>query len=165
MTTQPIRGRAAAAVVAGALVSSGCGSGDDTAKSATPAPTQATAETATPAAVSAMPAALRGSWQRRMRAGDWRNAGSGYPLGTWRLDVARSGGVGVYLPKTDTVDFSPDVAVNGHRLTIESIPICPGKTVQSSWRASRNALTLKVADDGGCAAGAALFGGTWRRRH
>jgi hypothetical protein len=163
MTTQPIRGWAAAAVLAGALLGSGCGSDEETAKSATPT-RAAPEETPTPAA-SPLPAAVRGSWERRMRARDWRKAGEGYQLGVWRLDLKADGAqAGVYLPRTDKVDFNPDVAVKGQELTIDSVPICPGQVGRYSWRASGSTLTLTVVDDGGCVAAAALFGGTWRRR-
>jgi hypothetical protein len=100
-----------------------------------------------------------------MRARDWKAVGSGYPLGTWRFDAGRGGAVDVYLPHTDAVDFSTQFVVAGEHLTIDSIPICPGKTGRYTWRASAAELTLTVVDDGGCAPGAALFGGTWRRRH
>jgi hypothetical protein len=100
-----------------------------------------------------------------MKARDWRAAGSGYPVGTWRFDVGQDGAVGVYFPRTDTVDFSTQFAVAGKQLTIESIPVCPGKTGRYAWRASGRELTLTVVDDDACAPRAALFGGTWRRRH
>ena len=166
MTCRAIRGWAASAVVACALVSSGCGSDGETAAKATATPTHAAPEeTATPAA-SPLPAAMRGSWQRRMRARDWGPAGKGYQLGTWRLDLKPNGrDAGVYLPRTSTVDFSPEVQVKGRQLTIDSVPICPGQKVRYSWSASADTLTLTVVDDGGCAAAAALFGGTWQRRH
>jgi hypothetical protein len=163
MTFQPIRGWAAAAVMAGALVSSGCGSDEETAKSATPTHA-APEETPTPA-TSPLPAAVRGSWQRQMRARDWGQAGKGYQLGAWRLDLERDGAdAGVYLPRTKTVDFNPEVVVKGDQLTIDSVPICPGQIGRYSWRAAADILTLTVVDDGGCVAAAALFGGTWHRR-
>jgi hypothetical protein len=89
MTSQPIRGWAASGVLAGALALSGCGSGDDTTKSATPA---------------------------------------------------------------------------GEHLTIDSIPVCTGKTGRYGWRATAKELALTVVDDDACAPRAALFGGTWHRR-
>jgi hypothetical protein len=162
MTFQPIRGWAAAAVVA-ALVASGCGADEETAKSATPT-RAAPEETPTPAA-SPLPAAVLGSWQRRMRARDWGKAGKGYQVGAWRLDLERDGtDAGVYLPRTKTVDFNPEVVVKGDQLTIDSVPICPGQIGRYSWRAAADTLTLTVVDDGGCVAAAALFGGTWHRR-
>ena len=164
MTLQPIRGWATAAVVAGALASSACGSDEETAKRATPT-RAAPEETPTPAA-SPLPAAMRGSWERRMRPRDWGRAGKGYQLGTWRLDLeAKGADAGVYLPRTKTVDFNPEVVVKGDQLTIDSVPICPGQKARYGWRASGDTLTLTVVDDGGCVAAAALFGGAWHRRH
>jgi hypothetical protein len=163
MTSQPLRGWAASGVLAGALALSGCGSGDDKASSATP--TRTPAQTATSATSTAsLPARMRGSWTRTMRPRDWKPAGSGYPLGTWRLDVPRDGAADVYLPRTDTVDFSPQVAVAEKELTIEDIPVCPGKVTRYSWRATASELTLTVVDDDDCTQGATLFGGTWHRR-
>jgi hypothetical protein len=141
----------------------GCGSDAETASK--PTPTRAAPEeTPTPAA-SPLPAAVRGSWERRMRQRDWAKAGKGYQLGVWRLDLKADGSAaGVYLPRTDKVDFNPEVAVKGQELTIDSVPICPGQIGRYSWRASGNTLTLTVVDDGGCVAAAALFGGIWHRR-
>jgi hypothetical protein len=98
-----------------------------------------------------------------MRARDWRSAGGGYPVGTWRFDVDKDGGVGVYYPRTETVDFGTEFVVAGERLRIESIPICPAAAGRYEWRASAEKLTLTVIDDG-CPPRAALFGGTWTRR-
>jgi hypothetical protein len=98
-----------------------------------------------------------------MQARDWKSAGSDYPVGTWRFDVGRDGTVGVYYPRTDKVDFTTEFVVAGERLTIEGIPICPGKTGAYTWRASGNEMTLTVKDDDACAPRAALFGGTWHR--
>lgn len=97
-----------------------------------------------------------------MTAKDWNS--SGYPVGTWRLGIKRDGTVGVYLPHTDAVDFTTEFVVAGEHLTIEGIPICPGKTGAYAWRASGDEATLTVMDDDACAARAALFGGTWHRR-
>src|SRR4051794_9979693 len=163
MSSQLIRGWAASGVLAGALLLSGCGSGEDTVGSAAPA--GAAAKTATPAVASRLPAGLRGSFKRTMRARDWKSAGSGYPLGTWRLDVVRDGDVNVFLPGTDTVDFSTRFSVSGQRLTIDSVPVCPGKTGRYAWRSSADELRLTVIEDDACAQRAALFGGTWHRRH
>ena len=161
MTQQPIRRCVASGVLAGALALSACGSGDDTTTAATP--TRTPAETATPAAVASLPAGLRGRWERTMKPRDWKDAGSGYPLGTWRFDVGRDGAVGVYLPHTDTVDFETEFVPAGKQLTIESIPVCPGETGRYAWRASGDELTLTVAGADACAPRAALFGGTWHR--
>jgi hypothetical protein len=150
--------RARAGVVACVLALCGCGSEPD----ATTGPSR----TGTPAhaATPALPGVLRGSWKRTMRARDWRSAGSGYPVGTWRFDVDGRGAVGVYYPRTDTVDFTTQLVVNDQQLTIESIPICPGRTGRYRWRASADALTLTVVGDDACKPRAALFGGTWTRR-
>jgi len=80
---------------------------------------------------------------------------------SWR---ARSR-VDVYLPRTTTVDFTTQFAAAGERLTIASVPICPGETGKYTWKASGDDLKLIVVGDGSCAARAALFGGTWHRRH
>jgi hypothetical protein len=161
MTSQPIRGWAASGLLAGALALSGCGSGDDTTKSANAA--EGPAETTTPVSATALPDELRGSWKRTMKPKDWKSVGSGYPLGTWRFDIARDGDLSVWLPRTDKVDFTTTIAVDGDQLTIESIPICPGETGRYAWRAAADELTLTVDDDA-CAPAAALFGGTWHRR-
>src|SRR4051794_31051807 len=151
MTFQPIRGWAAAAVVAGALVSSGCGSDEETAKSATPT-RAAPEETPTPAA-SPLPAAVRGSWQRRMRPRDWGQAGKGYQLGAWRLDLERDGAdAGVYLPRTKTVDFNPEAGVRGDQLTTDSVPISPGQIGRYSWPPAADTPTPTAAPAGGGAA-------------
>ena len=99
-----------------------------------------------------------------MRARDWKPAGGDYPVGVWRFDVDAKGEVGVFYPRTDEVDFRTEFVVAGNRLTIESIPICPGTRGRYTWRATARDLTLTVVDDAGCAPRAALFGGTWRRR-
>jgi hypothetical protein len=154
MTSQLTRGWAAAGVLAGVLALPGCGSD--------PAPAT---EAATPEETAAAPpAGLSGSWTRVMRARDWREAGQGYPLGTYRFDLDGRGGVRVYFPRTDTVDFSTEFAVKGRRLTIGTVPICPGVTGRFTWRATADVLTLTPVDDHACAARAALFGGTWTRR-
>jgi hypothetical protein len=98
-----------------------------------------------------------------MRARDWKLAGSGYPVGTWRFDVDEEGLVDVYNPGMSGVDFSTEFAVSGDRLTVDSVPVCPGTRGRYTWRATNRALTLTVAKDKRCAARAALFGGTWRR--
>jgi hypothetical protein len=79
-------------------------------------------------------------------------SGKGYPLGTWRFDVAGNADVSVYLPRTTAVDFTTQFIVKGQDLTIESIPICPGKTGRYTWQASAKELTLTVVDDDACAA-------------
>jgi hypothetical protein len=99
-----------------------------------------------------------------MRARDWKPAGQGYPLGRWRLDIDSKGDVDVFLPRTDKVDFSTEFAVDGSRVAIEDIPVCPGQRSRYTWRANSHTLTLSVVDDGGCAPAAALFGGAWQRR-
>jgi hypothetical protein len=162
MTSLRIREWAAAGFLAGGLALSGCGSDERVASSATHTATPA--QTATPKAPAALPGGLRGSWKRTMKARDWRRAGRGYPVGTWRFDVARNGEVGVYYPRTAAVDFTTQFAVSGRRLTIESIPICPGQTGRYRWRASEGGLRLTVVDDHACKARAALFGGRWTRR-
>jgi hypothetical protein len=160
MTFQPTREGVAAGVVAGVLALSGCGS-DEENTAATP--TRTAAQTAAPEEAASVPASVRGSWKRTLRARDWEAAGRGYPVGTWRFDVDSEGAVGVYYPRTDTVDFGTQLLVDGKELTIESIPVCPGLEGRYRWRASARELTLTVVDDG-CAARAALFGGAWRRR-
>jgi hypothetical protein len=161
MTFQPTRQCVAAGVLAGVLALFGCGSDEEeTAATTTPSP----AQTATPEDTGSVPASLRGSWKRTLRARDWKSAGGDYPAGTWRFDVDSEGAVGVYYPRTDTVDFSTQFVVAGKELTIESIPICPGIAGRYRWQASADELTLTIVDDDDCAARAALFGGTWRRR-
>ena len=117
------------------------------------------------ASTASLPAGLRGSWARTMKPRDWKSVGSGYPLGTWRLDARRDGAANVYLPRTDSIDFSATFVTTGEQLTIADVPVCPGETGHYSWRAAAGELTLTVTDDGGCAPAAALFGGTWHRRH
>jgi hypothetical protein len=163
MNSQPIRRWAASGVLAGALAFAGCGSGDDAATSATPAGAAAKAATPTATAAVSVPAGIRGSWTRHMKARDWKVAGNGYPLGTWRFDIAKDGTVSVYLPHTDTVDFSTQFAGAGEQLTVQGIPVCPGETGQYAWQAPGDKLTLNVVADG-CKPRAALFGGMWQRR-
>jgi hypothetical protein len=166
MSAQPIRGWAASAFLAGALALSGCGSGDDLPSSAAATRTPTPAKTAAAASASASaPAAMRGSWERTMRARDWKAVGQGYPLGTWRFVVKRNRDVEVYLPRTSTVDFTTQFTTAGDQLTIESVPICPGETGKYTWNASADALKLTVVADDACAARAPLFRGTWHRRH
>jgi hypothetical protein len=162
MTSQPIRRWAASGLLAGALALCGCGSGDDATTSANAA--EGAAETATPLSNAALPDDLRGSWKRTMRPRDWKSVGRGYPLGTWRFDIARDGDLSVWLPRTDEVDFTTTIAVDGDQLTIDSIPICPGETGRYAWRAAADELTLTVVGDDACKPRAALFGGTWHRR-
>jgi hypothetical protein len=95
---------------------------------------------------------------------DWKLAGRGYPRGTWRLEIDARGAVDVFRPHSDKVDFSTEFGLARNRLTIDSIPICPGTKGRYTWRATPRELTLTVVDDAGCAPRAALFGGTWRRR-
>jgi hypothetical protein len=161
MTSQQSRAWAAGCVLAGALALSACGSEAEVATSRTP--TGAPAQTVAPGPSSTLPAGVRGSWKRTMKARDWRHAGRGYPLGTWRFDVDETGAMSVYRPHTDDVDFTTQFAAKGRRLTIE-VPICPGQTGRYTWRTTAGALRLTVIDDDGCKAGAALFGGTWTRR-
>jgi hypothetical protein len=162
MTSERIRSAAAAGVLAGVLAISGCGSDEgaaaDAGATATPVPTP----TSTPAV--ALPTALRGHWQRTMTARDWRTAGRGYPLGTWRFDVSKNGAVDVYLPRTSEVDFSTEFEANGKTLTIENVPVCPDEPGKYAWHAAGKKLTLTVVDDTACKARGALFGGTWTRR-
>jgi hypothetical protein len=163
ITSQQIREWAAAGVLAGALGVCGCGSGEDkTTHTAAAASTHTTPPAPAPAVV-AVPTGLRGSWRRTMHTADWGPGGNGYPVGRWRVDIDRHGAVSVYLPRTDAVDFTTGFAAKGRRLTIASIPVCPGQTGRYTWRASAGALRLtRVAD--ACKARAALFGGTWTRR-
>jgi hypothetical protein len=160
MTSQQISSWAAVGVLAGVLAVAGCGSGGDDTASATPT---GTPRAATSAPAAGVPAALRGSWKRAMTLRDWGS--DGYPLGTWRFDVDDDGAVNVYLPRTDSVDFSTEFAVAGRRLTIDAVPLCPGETGGYSWRANGDELMFTAVDDDECAARAALFGGTWTRRH
>jgi hypothetical protein len=162
MRLEPIRKCAAAIVLTASLAIPGCGAEDE--HSAAQPATRSPAQSQTPEQAASVPADLRGSWKRTMRARDWKPAGGGYPLGTWRFDVDAEGAVGVYYPRTDTVDFSTEFVVAGGRLTIESIPVCPGMRGRYASRATARELTLTVADDDGCTPRAALFGGTWRRR-
>src|SRR4051812_35087440 len=130
-----IRDWAAAVAVLGCVLAV-CGCGSTVPATTKPATAATPAHSATPEPSAALPAALRGSWKRTMKARDWRSAGSGYPVGTWRFDVNRRGSVAVYLPGTDVVDFTMPVTVKGHQLTIETIPVCPGQSARYSWRAS-----------------------------
>jgi hypothetical protein len=160
MTSQSIRGWAAAGAVAGVFAISGCGSGETTV-SATP--TRAASATSTPEQAAAIPERLTGTWKRTMTPRDWKPVGAGYPLGTWRLDVNRKGELAVTLPRTHKVDFTAAIEVSGARMTIDGVPICPGKRSRYTWSATARKLELTVVSDDGCAAGATLFGGTWRR--
>jgi hypothetical protein len=157
---QRSRDSVVAGVLAGVLALSSCGSDDE--KSAA-TPTRSAAQTATAEDAVPVPASLRGSWTRVMRARDWKAAGQGYPVGAWRFDVDSSGAVGVYYPRTDTVDFGTQFVVAGRELMIDSIPICPGIKGLYKWRASGRELGMTVVEDD-CAPRAALFGGDWRRR-
>jgi hypothetical protein len=159
MTSQQIRVCAVAGVLAGVLALDGCGSGEELAADPT-----STGAAATTAPSTALPEDLRGSWRRTMTARDWRPAGGGFPPGMWRLDVDRRGEVTVYLPHTSVVDFSTRFVVEGRRMTIAGVPICPGQTGRYTWHASARALRLSVVADDACKARAALFGGTWTRR-
>ena len=141
-----------------AVTLAACGS-----EASTPAATPARTAAATPAPAS-VPAGVRGSWQRTVRAADWADAGGGFPVGRWRLDVDSKGAVDVYLPKTTSVDFSTDFAVAADGLTIGGVPLCPGAKGRYTWHATATRLTLAAADDRDCALKAALFEGTWRRR-
>jgi hypothetical protein len=159
MTSPQIRPWIAAGVLAGVLALSGCGAKEEPAASATPTDTPAPA--ATPATAVPLPAALRGSWKRTMKARDWKPAG-GFPAGAWRFDADGKGAVDVYLPKAKTVDFSTQFVAKGHRLTIDSVPVCPGESpAPYKWRASGGKLTLTLAGKDPCKPRAALFGGTW----
>jgi hypothetical protein len=140
----------------------GCGSTHDA--PTTSATTRTVAQAAAPEPPDAVPDALRGSWKRTMKTRDWGPGGSGYPTGTWRLDIDEHGAVGVYLPRTDAVDFTTQFVVKGRHLTIDTIPVCPGQTARYTWRASKDELTLAVVGDDACKPRAALFGGTWSRR-
>ena len=159
MTFELIRRCAAAGVLAGALSLYGCGSKEDVA--ATPTPTASPAQTDPPSA--AVPASLRGSWKRTMTQRDWRPAGRGYPLGTWRFDVDAHGAVKFYYPRKKPADFTTDLVVKGQQLTME-FPICPGQTGRYEWRASARALKLTLVGDDPCVPRTALLGGVWTRR-
>lgn len=108
---EPIRKWAAAVVLAASLALCGCGSEDE--RSATASATRSPAQTSTPEQAASVPAGLSGSWERTTSARDWKLAGGGYPLGTWRFDVDAKGAVGVYYPRTDKVDFSTEFVVDG----------------------------------------------------
>ena len=171
MTSLPIRAGCATAVAAAIVAIAGCGSGDSdtaTAKAtSSPAETATAAETATPAAQAApaaapVPAALRGRWRRTMRARDWKVAGGGLPRGTWRVAIGRRGTMAVYTPRTTSVDFRTELAAEGKKATIGSVPICPTTTGRYRWKASGRRLTLATVKDP-CAPRDALFGGTWTR--
>src|SRR3954469_10733065 len=138
MTSQLIRESAAAGILAGVVALSGCGAAHEVASTAPP--TRSPAPAATPETRAAVPAALRGSWTRTMKPRDWRSAGSGYPLRTWRLGVDGRGQASVYLPRTDAVDFTTQLLVKAHDLTVESIPVCPGQTGRYTWHGSSGAL-------------------------
>ena len=160
MTFQPLRECVAAGVLAAVLALSGCGS--DEQETAT-APSRERAQTAKPREPASVPAQLIGSWKRTLRARDWKPAGERFPVGTWRFEVDSEGAVSVYLPRTDTVDFTTRFVVAGTKLTIESLPVCPNTNGRYRWRASARELTLTIVNDG-CGPRAALFGGAWRRR-
>src|SRR4051794_13289893 len=125
MAPQQIRSWAAVGACAGVPGLAGCGS-ESSAPPTTPAAT-ATATARVRPAVSAppFPAALRGTWTRKMTAADWRGAGAAFPTGTWRLDVDAKGAVDVYLPNTEDVDFSTGFRAGRESLTIDAVPICP----------------------------------------
>lgn len=159
MLTRQIRQWAAAGVVPGVVALCGCGSDPEPATSSA-----SSGVSATVAPAAALPSGLRGSWRRTMRARDWRPAGGGYPVGTFRLDVAPDGAVSVYFPNVASVDFTTQFAVDGRRLTIETVPVCPTATGSYRWHASASELRLTVVDDPQCKPRAALFAGTWTRR-
>jgi len=163
MTSRRICEWAGAGVLACGLALTGCGSGDQATKSAS-GTTGTSAQAATPEPSAALPAVLRGKWKRTMTPRDWRTAGRGYPVGTWRLDTDERGAVDVYFPRKSTVDFSTQFDVKGRQLEIETIPVCPGQTGRYTWRATAKAFTLTPVGATPCKQGAALFGGTWTRR-
>ena len=166
MTSQPIRTGIAATAVAGFVALAGCGSdADKTATAETAAPT-ATPAAATPEAAAApargpVPAALRGRWARLIREADRESLVAPIPIGVWRADIGRKAMDG-YAPRTDTVDFSPKLAVEGDRLTIGTSPACTSAG-SYTWRATERRLTLAVTEDT-CAVRAAIFGGDWTRQ-
>jgi hypothetical protein len=160
MNWQSIRQWAAAGALAAIVAACGSEQAKTTAATATRSPS----ETATPEPAPSAPAALRGSWKRTMRQRDWKPAGRGYPLGTFRLDIDSTGSMNVYFPHTKTVDFSTEFVATGRRMTIDSIPVCPGVKGRYNWRASARQMTLSVVSDAHCVPRAALFAGTWRRR-
>ena len=161
MTFPPIRAGIATAAVAGVLAMAGCGSGDDTDTAAAEA-TRSPAPTATAAAAAAaaepkaapVPATLRGSWRRVVRS-------TGLPQGAWRLEIGRKGSTDVYTPRTQTVDFTMQLAVDGRQLTLGPVPIC-ASTGTYTWRASGRHFTLAGGKDT-CSARTELFEGTWTR--
>jgi hypothetical protein len=162
MTCHPIRQWPAAGALAVIVALPGCGSDKPKTAAAktTPAPAATSMSTPAPSA----PASLRGHWKRTMTAHDWKAAGGGFPAGTFRLTVDDKGGVDVYFPRTKTVDFSTQFVAAGRRMTVDTVPICPGVKGSYRWRASARTMTLTVVSDAKCAPRAALFGGTWRRQ-
>jgi hypothetical protein len=162
MTCHPIRQWPAAGALAVIVAFPGCGS--DTPKTAAAKTTPAPAATSMSTPATSAPASLRGHWKRTMTAHDWKAAGGGFPAGTFRLTVDDKGAVDVYFPRTKTVDFSTQFLASGRRMTIDTVPICPGVKGSYRWRASARTMTLTVVSDAKCAPRAALFGGTWRRQ-
>jgi hypothetical protein len=166
MTSQPIRTGIAATALAGMVALLGCGSGEEKTAAAkasgSPAPTATRAVAASTPAPAPVPASLRGRWRRTMTEADWKPAGGGFPRGTYRLVVDRAGGMEIYFPRTDTVDFSTQLTVDGRRLTIHEVPIC-ASTGSYTWKATGTRLTLATMKDG-CAPRDALFGGPWTRQ-
>jgi hypothetical protein len=146
------------AVLVGLLAVTGCGSGDENVTQTLP---RSEAQAAAHDEAISVPASLRGSWTRRMRARDWE-AGEVYPIGTWKLEVNARGDVDVQPPGADTADFSTRFVVAGLKLTIDSVPICPGMKGRYRWRAAERALRLAVLEDE-CGPRVALFGGEWRQ--
>jgi hypothetical protein len=66
--------------------------------------------------------------------------------------------------RKDAVDFEPAFLVDGDNVTVDSIPLCPGVTINYAWHATANEMTLDFTDGGeGCSGAVALFNGTWRR--
>ena len=41
------------------------------------------------------------------------------------------GAANVYLPRTDSIDFSATFVATGKQLTIADVPVCPGKTAST----------------------------------
>jgi len=114
-----------------------------------------------PAAVTpkVVPRALVGCWARDAELP------AGYPSGTWRVSIKRSGKLVAYNPAVTSCgtvqDFSGSVSITGRHLTVGPLPACPASGTYT-WGLVGGSLTLEKVKDA-CAARVALLAGVWKR--
>ncbi len=122
----------------------------------------ATESSAAPARPAAVPTAMVGCWHRHVPA-----LPVGTPAGTWLVGITRAGRLAAYTPGSKHCDayfdFSTTISVNGSRLTIGKVPICPTKGTYS-WKSGAGTLTLRATADVACPPRPLLFNGVWKRQ-